>query len=100
MLTEDFPREADAVERELATLRAHLAPATPRWLAVGRVKPAEASRAGDSAPPRPAPERQQVVIELRAGALGDQGATRQLRAELEDGAHVPAETFRRVAGDW
>ena len=65
----------------------------------GLVQLAEAFLAGDSAQPRPAPERQQVVIELRAGALGDQGATRQLRAELEDGAHVPAETFRRVACD-
>src|SRR3990172_5855702 len=36
MLTEDLPREADDVERELATLAAHLDAATHRMLALGR----------------------------------------------------------------
>ncbi len=60
---------------------------------------AEAFLGEGSAEARLSPERQQVVIELRADAFGDQGLTPQLRAELEDGTHVPAETFRRVACD-
>src|SRR3990172_1720750 len=36
MLTEDLPREADDVERELATLAAHLDAATHRMLALVR----------------------------------------------------------------
>jgi len=88
----NVPAEASGAERAVAVT-------SLASRADGVVQIAEAFLAGPSAQPRPAPERQLVVIELRSDALGEEALTRQLRAELEDGTHVPAETFRRVACD-
>jgi len=59
------------------------------------VKVAEAYLSADPAgEARPAPERQEIVVELGPDSLGD-----GYRAVLEDGTRVPAETFRRIACD-
>ena len=61
----------------------------------GLVRVAEGFLTSDpNGEPRPAPERQEIVIELGPETLED-----GYRAALDDGTRVPAETFRRVACD-
>ena len=60
----------------------------------GAVRVAEAFLAGAAGGRRAGADRFSVVVELRPDALDD-----GYRAELDDGACVPAETFRRIACD-
>jgi len=89
------PDEAALVIKAIDAARRVSAEAPPVDRPDALVRVAESFLAvGDAGGERPAPERQEIVVELGPDSLGD-----GYRAVLEDGTRVSAETFRRIACD-